>query len=631
MNLPVEYAISHFFPATAFDLIYSEAVANAFDAEATEISIDIDLKSYSKPKTLKLVIRDNGIGFNDDNFDRFSNLMKVKDAQHKGLGRLVYLQYFTSVTIDSVFGDGQRRTFLFEDTIKDLKEESGLAKDSPTQTELHFGDFKGVQVKSYDYVAPIAIKRQLKELFMPRLFALKKRGVDFKIAISLKTEEEKPEKGFVNGIEVLSPDDIVEFIPLEFEAPELDILNPKCKMLYHLKTGVSSAEHRLVTDLCVDGRTFQIKLASDDQIPAGTSATFMLESCFLDSKTNESRQELALKPDELEKVRMVFTDKVAEILNANLPQVHDRNQEIKASLDETYPHLAGYFNQKTIGIINRSRAIAEAQTAFCKDEKDILEASELSDDQYMKSLRQASRVLAQYILYRNKIIRKMEAITNQDRESDIHNLIVPMKCTMEAKNLAHDLYNNNTWLLDDKYMTYQSVLSDRQMQELMEKILREDEAGDVNLRPDIAIVFSEDIEKVDHAVDVVIVELKRKGLDHLGNHAIIEQIKQRARRLVSVYPTKIQRLWFFGVIDFDNEMRISLKEDEWQPIYSKGESYYKELSVVRIDANGSEIEGPRVPVSVTLLSQESLWKDALSRNETFLAILKDSIKQQIKD
>ena len=138
MNLPVEYAISHFFPATSFDLIYSEAVANAFDAEASEISIDIDLKAYSKPKTLKLIIRDNGVGFNDDNFDRFSNLMKVKDAQHKGLGRLVYLQYFTSVTVNSVFGNGQRRTFSFEDSIKDLKEESGIVKDSPFSTELYF-------------------------------------------------------------------------------------------------------------------------------------------------------------------------------------------------------------------------------------------------------------------------------------------------------------------------------------------------------------------------------------------------------------------------------------------------------------------------------------------------------------
>lgn len=631
MNLPVEYAINHFFPTTAFGLIYSEAVANALDAGATEIVIAIDMEAYSKPKTLKLVIRDNGVGFTDDNFDRFSNLMKVKDAQHKGLGRLVYLQYFTNVLVESIYGEGQRRSFLFEDTIRNLQVEDCADKNRPTSTELRFGTFKGVQVKSYDYVSPIAIKDQLKELFMPRLFAMKKRGIDFKITISLKTEDEKPEKGFVNGTEVLSSADIAEFRAVEFDAPLLDLMNPKCKMLYYLKTGVTSSEHCLVTDLCVDGRTVPIKLASDDQIPPGTSATFILESCFLDSKTNESRQELALKPDDLENVKQVFAEKIAEILNDSIPQMQERNKKIKESLVEIYPHLAGYFNQKTIGIINRNRAIVDAQTAFCKDEKDILEAKELSDEQYLKSLTQASRVLAQYILYRNKIIRKMEAITSQNKEADIHNLIVPMKCTMESNDFAHDLYNNNAWLLDDKYMTYQSILSDRQMQELMEKVMCDEEAKDVNLRPDIAFVFSEDIEKADHPVDVVLVELKRKGLDHLGKYAVIQQIKQRARRLVSVYPTKIQRMWFFGVIDFDKEIRIALKEEHWTPLYSKGESYYQELSVLRVDAENNELPGGEVPVAVTLLSQESLWKDALARNETFLSILKESIRRQIQE
>ena len=60
MNLPVEYAIKHFFSSTAFELIYSEAVANALDANATDISINIKLESYSEPTTLELTICDNG-------------------------------------------------------------------------------------------------------------------------------------------------------------------------------------------------------------------------------------------------------------------------------------------------------------------------------------------------------------------------------------------------------------------------------------------------------------------------------------------------------------------------------------------------------------------------------------------
>ena len=629
MNIPAQSAIKHFFPSTAFDLVYSEAVANALDAGATKIDIAIDLVSYSKPEKLKLEIRDNGVGFDDDNYLRFQNLMMAKDAQHKGLGRLVYLQYFSHVDVESVFSGGQRRTFTFKDKQGKDKVEGGVDNGELTYTILRFGKFTGVQIKSYDYVSPMAIKRQLKDLFMPKLLALKKKDENFKISITLKTQEEKPDKGFVNGTYELTAADIAEFSTQEFFAPSLHLIDSKCRILYRVDKDVSAAEHKLVTALCIDGRTIPFKIASEDQLPPGTSATFLLEASFLDAKTNESRQELVLKQEEQDNIRSVFIEKVAEILNANIPEMKDVNAQIKESLDKTYPHLAGYFNQKTVGLINRNRAIIDAQTAFCRDEKEILEAQDLSDELYEKSLSQASRVLTQYILYRDKIIRKMESITSANKEADIHQLIVPMKRTLKEKNFSQDLYSNNAWLLDDKYMTYRSILSDEELKKLIEQIMSEEEQKDVNLRPDIAFVFSDNIETVEHPVDVVLVELKRKGLDHLGKHAIIEQIRQRARRLVTLYPTKIQRMWFFGVIDFDKAMRNALKEDEWTPMYSKGESYYKELSVLRVDADENELPGGKVPVSVTLLSQDAIWKDAKARNEAFLSILRESIKESV--
>lgn len=630
MNIPAKLAIKHFFPATAFELVYSEAVANAFDAGATEIVINIDLEAFSKPDTLRLSIRDNGVGFTSENFDRFSNLMMVRDEHHKGLGRLVYLQYFESVSIESVYDGTKRRQFVFADTIHS-EDVAQLSEECPSYTELHFGKFRMQQIKSYEYVTPIAIKNRIKEVFMPRLFAMKNKGVSFKVAIKLTTKEENPDKGFVSGVHELTPRDIADFFSVEFNAPGLDIVDSKCRLLYQIQTGVSASEHRLDTALCVDDRTIPFKVGSADQLPAGTSATFLLVSDFLKAKTNESRQELVLKHEEEEKIRGILIEHIVEILDAKMPEVKKRNEEVKESLNTTYPHLAGYFNQHAIGLINRSRAISEAQDAFCRDEKDILEAQDLTEEQYQKSLRQASRVLAQYILYRNKIVRKMESMTNKNRESDIHSLIVPMKRTMETKTFSLDLYNNNAWLLDDKYMTYQTILSDKQMQELVEKVQDEKERTDVDLRPDIAFVFSENIETANHPVDVVIVELKRKGLDYLDKHRVIEQIRQRARRLASLYPTKIQRMWFFGVIDFDPEMRLSLKEDNWMPLYSKGESYYKELQVLRIDAENNELPGPSVPVAVTLLSLDSLWKDARARNETFLSILRESIQDSLRD
>jgi light-regulated signal transduction histidine kinase (bacteriophytochrome) len=45
------------------------------------------------PSNYNLAIQDNGIGFTDANFDRFSRLLKVDSSNHKGLGRLIYRKH----------------------------------------------------------------------------------------------------------------------------------------------------------------------------------------------------------------------------------------------------------------------------------------------------------------------------------------------------------------------------------------------------------------------------------------------------------------------------------------------------------------------------------------------------------
>ena len=63
-------------------------------------------------------IRDNGIGFNEENFDSFSTSDSRYKAEHggKGIGRLLWLKAFSRVVVNSVFevnGEHLRRTFDF--------------------------------------------------------------------------------------------------------------------------------------------------------------------------------------------------------------------------------------------------------------------------------------------------------------------------------------------------------------------------------------------------------------------------------------------------------------------------------------------------------------------------------------
>ena len=53
MDIETSGAIRLFFPNPSLTLVYFEALANALDAGATEISIDIDVQAFDKPDTLK--------------------------------------------------------------------------------------------------------------------------------------------------------------------------------------------------------------------------------------------------------------------------------------------------------------------------------------------------------------------------------------------------------------------------------------------------------------------------------------------------------------------------------------------------------------------------------------------------
>src|SRR6185369_17662057 len=99
MDIEPSYASTIFFSSSSFTQIYYEAVANAFDAGANEIIISIATDGDISPSHLEIEITDDGEGFTEERFDRFRRLKKPTDPYHKGLGRLVYFQYFTTVNV----------------------------------------------------------------------------------------------------------------------------------------------------------------------------------------------------------------------------------------------------------------------------------------------------------------------------------------------------------------------------------------------------------------------------------------------------------------------------------------------------------------------------------------------------
>jgi len=77
MDIETSNAIKLFFPNPSLLQVFFEAVGNALDAGASEISIKIEIQAFNAPDTLQISITDNGNGFTDDSFDRFKRFKET--------------------------------------------------------------------------------------------------------------------------------------------------------------------------------------------------------------------------------------------------------------------------------------------------------------------------------------------------------------------------------------------------------------------------------------------------------------------------------------------------------------------------------------------------------------------------
>lgn len=615
MKINLKQAVRYFFPNPSLELVYIEAVANSIDAGATEISIAISIEEINKPNTLKVVIKDNGVGFTDERYAKFSKLLQVEENSHKGIGRLVFLSYFEIADIISSYGSSQR-TFQYSTDFDGERNEVVNLTDNPQETKISFSSYFLSKIGKLDFIKPEHIRNRLLEEFYPKLYLLKRDHKLLSIRISLNIEI--ADSRFENTYEekIISLDEIAEF---EIEPINADMLEMFQKMELHYSIVENSARNTLITALCIDERTYKLEIIADENIPFGYEIIFLLYSSFFDGKVSASRQELTLTDSDLKAVKKLFQAKVAEILKKKIPVISENNEKVRKSLIDTYPHLQGYFEVDTIGFIKREDTIKRAQDKFFKDQREVLEASSVSDEMFKKSLDLSARVLTEYVLYRQITLEKLKKINPQNNEADIHNLIVPKGKSYAGKDFMNHLYSNNAWLLDDKYMSYSTILSDKTTSEIIKAISDEDESRDSG-EPDIAIIFSNNPE-TSIKVDVVVVELKRLGLKLEDKVTAVVQLQKRATKLMAFYPHKIQRIWFYAIVDFNDEFQLYLQNNKFISLFSTDTLYYREDEIkTSLNARESSLIG------LYVLSYEAFIKDADVRNSTFLKILKESFK-----
>lgn len=609
MEVNIKQALKIFFSKSSFEMIYFEAFANALDANATEFNIEISLSSRDDLRNMVITLSDNGVGFDDIRFEKFSKLFDVEDQSHKGLGRLVYLCYFDEVQVKSVFNNSKQRVFIFNETFN--KKAYTITDIEPTKNHsiLKMSGFTGERLGKNDYINPLYIKKALLETFYMKLYKAKLNGK--RITVNIQS--------IIGGStikEAINTDELPNFKKKILEK-QINLID-KIELYYNVRE-VAPKDSNVITALAIDERSHKIDIIAGENLPSGYEMIFLLmsESFHININVDGARINLSIPDSDLNTIKQIFRNAIAEIVKEQFPKIEQNNKNKEKYLNDTFPHLSGYFENNDIGYSSQSDVLKKAQDKFFRDQKEILGAKELNDEQFEKSLDLSARALAEYILFRQNVIKRMQTLNAKNKEADIHNLIAPKFSEFKDENIITDLYNNNVWIFDDKFMSYYMVLSEAEMSKVINVITQGEVKDNDDDRPDITLFFSENPQIENAKVDVVVVELKRLGISAEQNSIVEFQLDTRTQRLAEHYGNRVQRMWFYGIVDFDDRYRKHLINNGFKPLFSNGEMYFRSKSVyLDLDMKQSVIQ------NAYILDYKAMVEDADSRNSTFLKILR---------
>lgn len=614
MKVDLKQAVKLFYSQSSFDQIYQEAVANALDAHARNISITFEASTVSDVCSFRLIVEDDGIGFTEERFRKFSRLMNVdeQDIKHRGLGRLVYLFYFDKVLVESFFENNKYRKFSFDEQLNDDAEDCAaqIVEDGfHSGSKLVFEGYNLSKLRSSEYVDPQWIKVRLLKKFIIQLFEINKKKEIFSIKINaIISGKVKKAEITEKSIPLLSIKDF----------PSSYSIDGMMKMYYSVKEAERAS---VITAMAIDGRTEPLDIFAEGNEPRGYEMFFILYSDSFQGKIDASRQKLEISPSDLKAIQSEFRKQIVEVLKNKIPNVIESYQKERKRLQMEFPHLEGYFEDNVVGIMSQNDVICEAQRRFMQEERHLFfKKATMSNVEYEKSLELAGRSLTQYITFRQYIIDKLKNVNDGDKEEIIHNLIVPQHQVIHAPNSYLNVYRNNIWIFDDKFMTFDVALSEKETTELLKQIDPDNTIKDID-RPDIAIIFSKD-PKTASKVDVVIIELKKKGLKGGENLKVEYQLEQRARALYPFFKNKIQSLWLYGVTQMDDAYQATLNSIGYQPLYSKG-TVYVNTNPITITMQPERIIVPAVRY---IMDIDAVVNDADARNKTFIDLIRDRIR-----
>ncbi len=593
--------------------VLNEAIVNSIQAGATQIQIELFRENVqgelldTKPSINSVHISDNGEGFNKKNRESFAEYgteNKISEGC-KGIGRLSYLKVFEDVSIESfVKSDAEKIECSFTENFEDsdFKIQSGQnIASNKTLIKLHRA--RNNYAKGYEISE---IKEKLFFHILPILYLNKTRNVE--IEIKDKADDS------ANHIRT---SDLPNFQQLDFSIREF-VTNDKEEIKFTLHYAISDAgEDKLLDFYCANKRTvcrFKDKELKITPIK-GKNSIFLVTSSFLDSAVNDERDDFniypkimnLLNPLSWEQINGRLKDALRDVIYSAYPNLKEQNTELVSSIRDENLHLVDYMEEidSLGGLIDSESIIEKAEQQFLQDKKSfrtILKQEKPDSAEILsKASDLAGKELIEYVITRDKIITQFELLDlNKEKDEEvIRNHFLKRGITGDSFSPV-PVRENNLWLLDDKFMTYNYVASEKALKTLLSAVgLPKAESND---RFDIGIYSNSENGK-----RAILIEFKKFSANYKENGEGINQLGTYADTLSK---NGIDELYLYLVASVDEQFKNNLVNlYKFTKVFSQdGEIYHGTLS--------------NVNAYIQVVSPQALISDAKARNKTFIDMIR---------
>lgn len=527
-----------------------EAVSNAIhstqkkfgDNVAKNGRVQVTITTGRKQSPVSITVQDNGIGLDFDNFEAFTTTDTDNKISigGKGVGRLLWLDCFESVKVQSVYSNKNefwKRKFDFVLLQENQLQNYVDTNDTPEKETGFFVAFEGLRDNGYRKKFPgrgSYILQHFTSHFLPTFIGGR-----------------SPQLTVTCGDEVKHyPEEIDAIVrrrqgPIDIESEEFGKL--KFTLIECAKEASSDLNghnfvHFIAHDRTVHSQRIDGKLGlknfgeEQDSVFHG-----ILTGDFLDENVNQERTGFMFEDAVLDRiVNDVCSEHIEKFLEQPIAKLRHDQRVVIAEIAQSYPSVSFGTVDELQNKIPSGELVDDAiyghlaRERFRRDRRQAekiravltgLKSGAINADTFANTIAEASRALedaeqrslAEYIVRRKVVldfielllekVRDDERDSSYQREDILHSFICPLRInTLESgEKKVEAASSHDLWIVDERLTFAQYFSSDEEFHRLSSAIDSDD-------RPDVLIFdYVHGLRQTDDPSKVLLVEFKRPG------------------------------------------------------------------------------------------------------------------------